>query len=131
MAAGGCPFCFLGLAACLPVQLPPWLRPWLRLAASSQPWNHTASLLPLPTPARASPVQISDMRERRGAHACSPGPGGLLYVVGGYGVIDDDALYKATGAPGRAPCRHLGCIYLLVALRAPGPVRLPQLCGMH
>ncbi|KAL4438238.1 hypothetical protein ABPG77_010599 [Micractinium sp. CCAP 211/92] len=34
---------------------------------------------------------IPDMSRRRGAHACTPGPGGLLYVVGGYDVTQEDA----------------------------------------
>ncbi|KAL4448429.1 hypothetical protein ABPG75_005648 [Micractinium tetrahymenae] len=34
---------------------------------------------------------IPDMLERRGAHACTAGPGGLLYVVGGYDVTQEDA----------------------------------------
>lgn len=38
---------------------------------------------PISTPAvLPAPDQISDMRQARGAHACTGGPGNLLYVVG-------------------------------------------------
>ena len=45
------------------------------------------------------------MREKRGAHACSAGPGGLLYVVGGYDVNHPNNAFMATGGPrGVAGC---------------------------
>jgi len=54
-------------------------------------------------------LQIPDMHERRGAHACTAGPGGLLYVIGGYEVTRENP-FMSTGEI------RLGCLFALMSL---------------
>ncbi len=47
---------------------------------------------------------MPDMCEKRGAHGCSNGPGGLLFAVGGYDVNHAHS-FKCTGAPAVLLCQ--------------------------
>lgn len=71
------------------------LMPSLHCAAKHPKLSYTSR--PAPRPAPRPVRQIPDMSRRRGAHACTPGPGGLLYVVGGYDVTQEDAFMFSGG----------------------------------
>ena len=96
---------------CLPL-IKGWLsscrnaaRVWHLWASAQLQQTPTAiSLSPprsLPHSFSASPpallLQIADMHKKRGAHASCAGPGGLLYVVGGYDVSNPENEYMADG----------------------------------
>jgi hypothetical protein len=54
-------------------------------------------ILSATTPTYTLLPQIADMHKKSGAHASSAGPGGLLYVVGGYDVSNPENEYMADG----------------------------------
>ena len=66
-------------------------RPLPGLALTPRPDNQQTA----PTAPCCS--QIADMHKKRGAHASCAGPGGLLYVVGGYDVSNPQNEYMADG----------------------------------
>lgn len=91
--------------------------------------NCSAPPLP-PAPACATPQsverldpregrwrRVADMAAARGAHACTAGPGGLLYVVGGFDVTSADTPYMATGGCGQVMPK-LGAMWGAAVLHA-------------